>query len=66
MPTKTKLRLLASILLTALAMGIYSGLPGTENLKLIYAITLVPAGIGIGAFMTIFFEYARTSKQKKD
>ena len=64
MPTKSQLRrrLFASILITALAVGTYSRLTGTENIRMIHVLTLIAIGLGIGVFLANFFAYVRAGK----
>ena len=64
MSTKSQLRrrLFASTLITALAIGTYSRLTGTENIRVIHAVTLIAIGLGIGVFLTNFFAYVRAGK----
>lgn len=64
MSTKSQLRrrLFASILITALAIGTYSRLPGTENIRIVHAVTLIAIGLGIGVFLANFFAYIKAEK----
>ena len=67
MPKKGQiwLRLALSILLLSFSIGLYSRLPGTENIRGIHIMTLVAIGMMIGIFLVNFFMLVRGQYQQK-
>jgi hypothetical protein len=67
MRTKSQIiiRLILSVFILVFMFGLYTRLPGTENIRSIHIITLVTAGMAIGIFLVNFFLLVKLPKESQ-